>query len=214
MRHSLRIASASGFTQGANNRMIGRIKNMSATSRSGFIQADNGQTVYFTSAAVWEHDFPFLTVGQAVSFELQDGHWLKAANVHLLENHRPTRAPEKSREPMQLRYVGFDQAGFVRTFRFQAAVSGEQTRDYTVTADVRLFQKYHIGIQEGPSLCTQILLTQLGPLHEPAEQSVQPVLNEKDLIALVASRTVAPRKPFRRRPRPRRPDTHPPAGPA
>ena len=153
-------------------------------------------------------------MGRAVSFELQGGHWLKAANVHLFENHRPTRAPEKSREPMQLRYVGFDQAGFVRTFRFQAVVSGELTRDYTVTADVRLFQKYHIGIQEGPSLCTQILLTKLGLPHDPPEQAIKPVLNEQDLIALVASRTVAPRKPFRRRPRPRRPDAQPPFGPS
>jgi len=194
--------------------MIGRIKNLSATSRSGFIQAENGQTVYFTSAAVWEHDFPFLTVGQAVSFELQGGHWPKAANVHLFENHHTARAPEKPREPMQLRYVGFDQAGFVRTFRFQAVVSGEQTRDYTVTADVRLFQKYHIGIQEGPSLCTQILLAKLGlPLDQQA-LAVGPVLNEQDLIALVASRTVAPRKPFRRRPRPPRPEIHRPASPA
>ena len=194
--------------------MIGRIKNLSATSRSGFIQAENGQTVYFTSAAVWEHDFPFLTVGQAVSFELQGGHWPKATNVHLFENHHATRVPEKPREPMQLRYVGFDQAGFVRTFRFQAVVSGEQTRDYTVTADVRLFQKYHIGIQEGPSLCTQILLTKLGSPLNPQSQALAPVLNEQDLIALVASRTVAPRKPFRRRPRPPRPEIHRPVSPA
>jgi len=194
--------------------MIGRIKNLSATSRSGFIQAENGQTVYFTSAAVWEHDFPFLAVGQAVSFELQGGHWPKAANVHLFDNHHTARAPEKPREPMQLRYVGFDQAGFVRTFRFQAVVSGEQTRDYTVTADVRLFQKYHIGIQEGPSLCTQILLTKLGLPIDPQARTVEPVLNEQDLIALVASRTVAPRKPFRRRPRPPRPEIHRPVSPA
>ena len=66
--------------------MIGRIKNLSATSRSGFIQAENGQTVYFAGSEVWEHDFPFLAVGQAVSFELQAGHWPKASNVHLFED--------------------------------------------------------------------------------------------------------------------------------
>ena len=193
--------------------MIGRIKNLSATNRSGFIQAENGQTVYFTGAAVWEHDFPFLAVGQAVSFELQGGHWPKAANVHLFENHHPARSPEKTHEPMQLRYVGFDQAGFVRTFRFQAVVSGEQTRDYTVTADVRLFQKYRVGIQEGPCLCTQMLLTQLGLPHSEKTHDAPGTLTEQDLIALVASRTVAPRKPFRRRPRPPRPEVHRPAGP-
>jgi len=194
--------------------MIGRIRNLSPRNRSGFIQAENGQSVYFTSAAVWEHDFPLLVVGQAVSFELQGGHWPKAANVHLFDNHHPSRAHEKPREPMQLRYVGFDQTGFVRAFRFQAVVSGEQTRDYTVTADVRLFQKYHIGIQEGPSLCTQVLLSRLGAPLDQQALTAEPELNEQDLAALVASRKAAPRKPFRRRPRPPRPNVLRPPGPS
>jgi cold shock CspA family protein len=188
--------------------MIGRIKNLSATNRSGFIQAENGQTVYFAGSAVWEHDFPLLTVGQAVSFELQSGHWPKAANVHLFEDRHPSRAQEKTHESMQLRYVGFDQSGFVRTFRFHGIVSGEQTRDYIVTGDVRLFQKYHVGIQEGPALCVQVLLAQLGLSPEVKSQAANAVLSEKDFATLVASRTVAPRKPFRRRPRPVRPQVN------
>jgi len=189
--------------------MIGRIKNLSATNRSGFIQAENGQTVYFAGSAVWEHDFPLLTVGQAVSFELQSGHWPKAANVHLFEDrHHTSRAQEKAPESMQLRYVGFDQAGFVRTFRFHGIVSGEQTRDFIVTGDVRLFQKYHVGIQEGPALCVQVLLAQLELSHEVKPQASNAVLSDKDFATLVASRAVAPRKPFRRRPRPVRPQVY------
>jgi cold shock CspA family protein len=189
--------------------MIGRIKNLSATNRSGFIQAENGQTVYFAGSAVWEHDFPLLTVGQAVSFELQSGHWPKATNVHLFEDrHHSSRTPEKAQESMQVRYVGFDQAGFVRTFRFHGIVSGEPTRDFIVTGDVRLFQKYHVGIQEGPALCVQVLLAQLELSHEVKSQAADAVLSEKDFATLVASRTVAPRKPFRRRPRPVRPQVN------
>jgi cold shock CspA family protein len=189
--------------------MIGRIKNLSATNRSGFIQAENGQTVYFAGSAVWEHDFPLLTVGQAVSFELQSGHWPKAANVHLFEDrHHMSHAQEKAQEAIQLRYVGFDQSGFVRTFRFQGVISGEQTRDYVVTGDVRLFQKYHVGIQEGPALCVQLLLAQLELSHELHSNLASAVLGDKDFATLVASRTVAPRKPFRRRPRPVRPQVH------
>jgi len=138
--------------------MIGRIKSLS--NRSGFIYAENGQTVYFTNAAVWEHDFPFLTIGQPVSFELQPGDWPRASNVHLFERHAP-HVPEKAPGPVQLRYVGFDQANSVRTFRFQAVVSGEQTRDYVVKADVKLFQKYRVGIQEGPALCGSIVHAEL-----------------------------------------------------
>src|SRR5690348_16681514 len=121
--------------------MIGRIKNMSASSRSGFIQAENGQTVYFAGSEVWEHDFPFLTVGQAVSFELQSGHWPKASNVHLFEDRHMPHIPENRPEAaIQLRYVGFDQDQQTRSFRFHATVAGEETRDYVVTADVRLFK--------------------------------------------------------------------------
>jgi cold shock CspA family protein len=197
------------------DRMIGRIKNLSATSRSGFIQAENGQTVYFAGSAVWEHDFPFLTVGQAVSFELQTGHWPKAANVHLFEDHHLAHAPEKPPATIQLRYVGFDQVNHVRTFRFHGIVAGEQTKDLEVTTDVRLFQKHHVGIQEGPSLCTRILLAQLALSSEQKARPVHAVLSEQDLVSLVASRTVAARKPFRRRrPRPVRPQFQRPANPA
>ena len=194
--------------------MIGRIKNLSATSRSGFIQAENGQTVYFAGSAVWEHDFPFLTVGQAVSFELQSGHWPKAANVHLFEDrHIPHEPAEKPQGAVQLRYVGFDQDQHTRTFRFHAIVSGEPTRDYEVTTDVRLFQKHHIGIQEGPALCARILLSQLAAFPEQRVRPVRAVLSEKDLVAHMATRTVVVRKPFRRRPRPVRPQVQRPASP-
>ena len=193
--------------------MIGRIKNLSASSRSGFIQAENGQTVYFASSAVWEHDFPFLTVGQAVSFELQSGHWPKAANVHLFEDRHVPQEAEKPEGAIQLRYIGFDQDAHIRTFRFHAIMAGEQTRDYVVTTDVRLFQKHHIGIQEGPALCTRILLAQLAASPEQRPQSIRAVLAEKDLMAYLASRPVTVRKPFRRRPRPVRPQAQRPASP-
>jgi len=178
--------------------MIGRIKNLSTSNRSGFIQAENGQTVYFAGSAVWEHDFPFLTVGQAVSFELQSGDWPKAANVHLFEDRHTLHVPEKPQAPVQLRYVGFDQLNSVRNFHFQAIVAGEPTRDYVVTADVALFRKYRVGIQEGPALCSRVVLAELAA---PRAKHPPLVLTEKEILALVASRTVPPRKPFRRRPR-------------
>ena len=144
-----------------------------------------------------------------MSFELHGGHWPKATNVHLFEDrHHTPRAQEKAQEAVQLRYVGFDQAGFVRTFRFQGVVSGEPTRDYNVTGDVRMFQKYHVGIQEGPALCVRLLLAQLEVSHEPKQNGENAVLSDKDFAMLVASRAVAPRKPFRRRPRPVRPPDH------
>jgi cold shock CspA family protein len=192
--------------------MIGRIKNLNEAGRSGFIQAENGQTVYFAGSAVWEHDFPFLTVGQAVSFDLQAGHWPKAANVHLFEG-RSLHEPERSQGSVQLRYIGFEQNEYVRTFRFQAVMSGEQTRDYGVTVDLRMFQKHHVGIQEGPALCSRVLLAHLAAASNCGSQRNGAVLTEEDLVAHLASRTVPARKPFRRRARPVRPQMPRPANP-
>jgi hypothetical protein len=83
-----------------------------------------------------------------------------------------------------------------------------------VTADVRMFQKHHVGIQEGPALCARVLLAQLAAANDHRPRSMRAVLSEKDLIAHVASRVVAVRKPFRRRPRPVRPQFQRPASPA
>src|SRR5438270_13881170 len=89
----------------AAHRMIGRIKNLSATSRSGFIQAENGHTVSLAGSEVWEHDFPFLAVGQAVSFELQSGHWPQASHVHVFDARPGMHRPERNHPPIQIRYV-------------------------------------------------------------------------------------------------------------
>jgi hypothetical protein len=177
--------------------MIGRIKSLITSNRSGSIQADDGQTVYFNWSSVWEHDLSFLAVGHPVSFELQSGHWPKATNVHLFKGWHAPSVPEKHQGPVRLRYVGFDQANNIRTFHFRTVIAGEETRDYAVTADVEIFGKYRVGIQEGPTLCLRVVLAELAAPHAnhaPFE------LTEKDILAHVASRTVPPRKPFRRRP--------------
>jgi len=177
--------------------MIGRIKNLDVKSRSGFIQDENGRAVYFGRSSVWEHDFQYLAVGQVVSFELQAVGRLSATNVHPFEGKYRPHFPEKPQGPLQLRYVGFSQANGLRTFQFQAVAEGEETRDYAVTADVGMFAKYHVGIQEGPALCKRLVLAELTAAHENCGPFK---LVEKDILAHVAARAVAPRKPFRRRP--------------
>jgi cold shock CspA family protein len=132
--------------------MTGSIKNLNSVNRSGFIKAEDGKAVYFAASAVWEHDYPSLTVGKAVSFDLLDGQRPKAINVHLYEGGRVQLQPKKPNGPVELRFVGFEQANSIRTFHFQAIVAGKETREYSVTADVTLFGKHRIGIQEGPAL--------------------------------------------------------------
>ncbi|MBI3758194.1 MAG: hypothetical protein HY269_00360, partial [Deltaproteobacteria bacterium] len=91
---------------------------------------------------------------------------------------------------------------------FQAVAPGVQTKDYDVTADVTLFQKYRVGIQEGPALCARALLADLAMPHT---KHTPLILAEKEILAHVASRAVPPRKPFRRRPRVVRPAFEHPA---
>ncbi len=87
---------------------------------------------------------------------------------------------------MQLRYMGFDQARNIRGYRFVGIARGETTKHFTVTADLALFLKYRVNIQEGPSLCLQ----KLGANGEGPDQ-FQQELTSDDLLAYVAVRTAA-----------------------
>ena len=85
---------------------MGSIKNLNFEHRSGFITAEGGKNVYFAASAVWEYDYSFLTVGQLVSFDLLDGQWPKAVNVHLFEGRHTTNArdtPQGHCGPQKLR---------------------------------------------------------------------------------------------------------------
>jgi cold shock CspA family protein len=103
-----RVRSSCGAITGrAPNRMTGSIKNLNPVNRSGFIKGEDGKAVYFAASAVWEHDYPFLTVGQAVSFDLLDGQRPMAINVHLYEGRHIQLQPKKPDGPVELRFVGF-----------------------------------------------------------------------------------------------------------
>jgi hypothetical protein len=54
---------------------------------------------------------------------------------------------------MELRYLGFDQLQNARAFRFEMVVKGEAPKPAIVTVDMSLFLQFHVGIQDGPSLC-------------------------------------------------------------
>jgi cold shock CspA family protein len=177
--------------------MTGSIKNLNPVNRSGFIKAEDGKAVYFPASAVWEHDYPFLTVGQAVNFDLLDGQRPTAINVHLYTGRHLQLQPKKPDGPVELRFIGFGQANCIRTFRFQAIVAGNETREYSVTVDMTLFGKHHVGIQEGPALCSRVVLAGLAT---PSSEKVPLALTEKDILAHVESRRVPKRRvPKRKR---------------
>jgi hypothetical protein len=84
---------------------------------------------------------------------------------------------------MELRYLGFDQLQNARAFRFDVVVKGAVTMQAVVVADMALFLKYRVGIQDGPSLCAARLTTDL-------EQNVEGdhVLTADDLRGLCERR--------------------------
>ncbi len=86
-----------------------------------------------------------------------------------------------------LQYMGFDQTGGTRAYRFRLLWHGVETREFTVTADMALFAAHHVGIQEGPGLALRLLSAAMeysvlsdGPASRP--------LSDVDLIEHLARR--------------------------
>jgi len=174
--------------------MTGRIKSWSTGSASGFITAQDGVSVYFHSSAVLEYDIASLSIGQLVTFDLVSGHYPRAANVCVQRHHPVAGAEEKRQEAVQLRYLGFDQTGSVRAYRFQRVWPGEPTTTFTVTADLVLFRNHRVGMQEGPALCLQILAAGLAAAGSILLPPLQCALTDQHMLTYLASRPASARR--------------------
>ena len=178
--------------------MTGRIKLLTAGSSSGVIETDNGSRLYFDACAVLAYDVAGLSVGQLVTFDNENGMGRRAVNICVQRPHQA--APiEKKRKESVLRYMGFDQAKAIRTYRFERTSVGEDTQMFTVTTDVTLFAKHHIGIQEGPALCMRLLTVGTEDLAVPP---LQRALTEEDLVTHLASKPAPGPRHQKRIPRP------------
>jgi len=91
---------------------------------------------------------------------------------------------------------GFDQANGVRTFHFQAFIDSKELREYAVTADMTLFGKHHVGIQEGPALCSRLVMAGLA-LHSRKQH--RSLLLRKTSSHMSNRGEYPKRKAFRRR---------------
>src|SRR5438105_12744263 len=90
------------------------------------------------------------------------------------------------REAMALRYMGFEQRQSTRVYKFDSIVKGEPTIHLAITADLTLFHKYQIGIQEGPGLCAEKLAADVG---NPGTRDYQ--LTVEDLAAHATAKAAA-----------------------
>jgi len=171
--------------------MMGRIKLLNVGNAGGVIKAENGYTVSFEVSAVLAYDVACLAVGRLVSFDLEGRHGTSAVNVCVHGLHPlPADAPKR---PASLRYVGFDQAKGIRSYKFERNWPGEDTENMVVTTDLELFTRHRVPIQEGPAMCLRLLEEEVAT-HGALRFS----LTEKDLIGYLAGRLI-PVRTFSRR---------------
>ncbi len=97
---------------------------------------------------------------------------------------------------MQLRYMGFDQTKNIREYKFDGVAAGETAKHFVVSADLALFAKYRVGLQEGPALCLKRLAADLEML-----QPLPHELTSGDLAAYTSAGAAAERKTSTRKSR-------------
>jgi hypothetical protein len=91
---------------------------------------------------------------------------------------------------VHLQYLGFEQTGTIRAYHFKRISCGEETREFIVNADLALFLKHHVGIQEGPALSLRLLSS--GPLSSvPASWPPSQSLSQGDILAHLARQPAA-----------------------
>jgi cold shock CspA family protein len=175
--------------------MTGTIKCLDSASASGVITAADGVIVGFRRSAVLAYDVPILAVGQVVSFDLEGGRRPLALNVCVQRAPQSLNGQERRQEITRLRYMGFQQEGGIRSYRFELFVPGEARATFTVNTDLALFTKHHVGIQEGPGLCLHLLAAELDLAGAAAGTPFQYSLTDREMLAYLATRPVPRAKP-------------------
>jgi hypothetical protein len=79
--------------------------------------------------------------------------------------------------------MGFDQHDNTRAYKFDGVENGHLTVQLVITADLTLFLKHHITIQEGPDLCARKLTADLAGLGQQDHE-----LTNEDLLAFATAR--------------------------
>lgn len=159
--------------------MTGTIVQLAPATQSGVIRAEDGSRVLFSASAV-AGGFDTLALGGRVRFDC-DRACSQVTAVRALPE------PALSDAPLDLRYVGFDQAQNVRHYKFDAIARGQSTRRFVITANMALFLKHRVAMQDGPALCLRKLLSDL----ETSPSSSRHELSDGDLLAHAAARAAA-----------------------
>jgi hypothetical protein len=79
--------------------------------------------------------------------------------------------------------MGFDQHDNTRAYKFDGVEGGHRIAQLVITADLTLFLKHHISIQEGPTLCAHKLNADPAELGQHDHE-----LTNDDLLAFATAR--------------------------
>jgi cold shock CspA family protein len=169
--------------------MTGTIMTFDDRRASGSISAEDGLRVRFDSSAVLAYDAASLAVGQSVTFDVVRGSNPRASNVSVERLH-VRRPGAESRENAPPRYMGFEQSGNTRLYRFERNLAGHARTSVTVNADMSLFTKHRVGIQEGPALCLALLTTALDGTEIAVTPPPTYALADREMLAYLADRPV------------------------
>jgi hypothetical protein len=110
---------------------------------------------------------------------------------------------------MQLVYMGFTQEAALRCFHFQRVLTQARlanlpkVEQFTMKADMSLFMRYRIPVQEGPALCLQILTNALEGAQEDTVFPASYAVTSEHLSTFASARTnLEEARAARRKPRP------------
>jgi len=171
--------------------MTGRIE-VSATARQP------GRITTRTGASTFEYAYLLapggarLRVGRLVSFELERGTANAAVKVRGID--RETLFLGGPDGPPEVRYYGFDQKNDVRSFKFRAWRTGQENQEVIVSADLALFRKHGITVQEGPALCLRFVQAELQQPGFSGTTRWERALTEEEVVAHMAQRQSSSRK--------------------
>jgi len=97
---------------------------------------------------------------------------------------------------MDMAYMGFTQEAGIRRFRFECQIelprsfaAPRRTVQLVVSAEMSLFLRYGIPIQDGPSICRGILVEATANIPESELVSASYPVQEAHLASFAAART-------------------------
>ena len=101
---------------------------------------------------------------------------------------------------MDIRYMGFEQEKNARAYRFDVVVKGQPNKRCVVTADLELFLRNRVALQEGPTLSANKLTTDLEANVDGEHQLTDQDLRQQTEARLQAEATRAEKRGGRRPP--------------